>query len=145
MDTLGAKRGEETVVSGGAIAVLPPLGLTNVKGGGDGDEGAIDEQTAGCDDDGAHYDMNRIGLDTPIQSIQPTNVSADTNTAAGFRVDTLKAKRGGETVMSGGAVAVLPPLGPSNVKGEEMEESLVNFLLVAMCRRIQRTMRRIRK
>jgi hypothetical protein len=49
-------------VSGGAITVLPPLGPTNVKGGGYGEEGAIDEQTAGRDDNGAHYDMNCIGL-----------------------------------------------------------------------------------
>jgi hypothetical protein len=61
--------------------------------------------------------MNHIRSDTPIQSMQPTNVSADTNAAAGFRVDTLGAKRGGEMVVSGGAVAVLPPLDPTNVKG----------------------------
>jgi hypothetical protein len=63
-------------------------------------EGAIDEQTTGCNDDGAHYDMNRIRLDTPIESTRPTDVSANTNAAAGFRADTLGAKRGGETVVS---------------------------------------------
>jgi hypothetical protein len=61
---LGAKRGGETVVFRGAIAVLLPLGPTYVEGRGDGEEGTIDELTAGRDNNGAHYDMNCIGLDT---------------------------------------------------------------------------------
>ncbi len=70
MDTLGATRWGEMVVSGGAITVLLPLGPTNLEGlegRGDGEEGAFDEQTAGRNDDGAHHDMKCIGFDTLIQ------------------------------------------------------------------------------
>ncbi len=54
-------------MSGGTVAVLLPLGLTNLEGGGDGEEGAFDEQTAGHNDNGAHHDTNCIELDTLIQ------------------------------------------------------------------------------
>ncbi len=116
-DTLGAKRGGGMVVSGGAVTVLPPLGPTNVEGRGDGKEGAIDEQTAGHDNNGTHYDMNCIRLDMLIQSMQLTNVPPNTNAAASFRVDTLGAKRRGEAAVSRGAIAVPPLLGSTNVEG----------------------------
>jgi hypothetical protein len=103
------------VVSRGFVAVLPPLALTNVKGGGDGEEGAIDEQPAGCNDNGAHYDMHWIGHANPVNATN--RCICRHKRSGGLQGGYIGSEKRGETVVFGGAIAVLPPLGLTNVKG----------------------------